>query len=375
MTPGETPPAKGPTPGEAPPTCGSTSQVATPTKELTSQMAPPTKEPTLRVAPTLEKPTLRLAPTTSGAELQAAFPADGPMLPMALPTDGVTTLKTPPVSSAMAPLSMGEERIGTTVISRKRSTSPPTLPLSQHPANIVCDEQTAPAVSGLLKNKLRNLFIYKKSENPKENSSKNKSCRKKEELSYSQIKKVNRKKFINADDAFSLRTKTKYATINFLNRISAIIPIGGFKSCSHKLFLLFSPEDELENFKKSRLGDLASEINEKGYFIFGVKGYCFVPSCSIFRKGGRCQTDHHLQVLLDDIDKHQYLKKEGIVSKFDLRRNFPKVANNLDIKDLSIIERLFSVPRLDEWSKNMQVEGIETTDEWTPLKFSFHIRT
>ena len=103
-----------------------------------------------------------------------------------------------------------------------------------------------------------------------------------------------------------------------MNRISAIIPIGGFKSCSHKLFLLFSPEDELENFKKSRLGDLASEINEKGYFIFGLKGYCFAPSCSICRKGGRCQTDHHLQVLLDDIDKHQYLKKEGVVSKFDL---------------------------------------------------------
>ena len=39
------------------------------------------------------------------------------------------------------------------------------------------------------------------------------------------------------------------------------------------------------------------------------------------------------------------------------------MANNLDIKDLSIIVRLFTVPRLDEWSKNMQVEGIETTDE------------
>ena len=177
MTPKETPPTKGPTPGEAPPACG-----------LTSQVAMPTEEPTLRMAPPMGEPTSQVAPTTSGAELQAAFPADGPTLPMARPTDGVATLKTSPVSSAMAPSSMGEEHIGTTVISRKRSTSPPTPPLSPHPANIKCDEQTAPAVSGLLKNKLQNLFVHKKSENPEENSSKNKLSQERRTLIFSNKK-------------------------------------------------------------------------------------------------------------------------------------------------------------------------------------------
>ena len=89
------------------------------------------------------------------------------------------------------------------------------------------------------------------------------------------ITTVNGKRLKGMAHIFQIRNHHGYRLKDFQNRISAYIPWRGFTEDIDRRFTKFdSPDTEKLNFVHSKLGDLASPIDENGeYYIFAVKQY------------------------------------------------------------------------------------------------------
>ena len=171
----------------------------------------------------------------------------------------------------------------------------------------------------------------------------------------------------NVDSIFRLRTDTEFALKNFANRISAVVPFFGYtaKHTKNLSFENFSDaERELLNFKKSKMGQLASKINaDLEYYIFGVNSYVKVVKCKICRKGIQCGRDHHLDAVLNDVAKNNKLKNAS-VTDFNLQRPFELVSSNLLQSESVKLNTIFDVASRDTWCQPLIADSLELTDSF-----------
>ena len=144
------------------------------------------------------------------------------------------------------------------------------------------------------------------------------------------IQKINGKKVRDLHSIFTVRNNFGYILKSFHNRESVYVPWRGFSDSNEKKFVKFEDEDmERLNFLHSKLGDLATPIDENmEYSIFGVKSYLKVNRCMNCKKSKPCYEDHHLQVLINDIEFNKDITKDINARDINLKRDFNLVSQN-----------------------------------------------
>ena len=127
-----------------------------------------------------------------------------------------------------------------------------------------------------------------------------------------------------------IRNHHGYSLHDFHNRASAYIPWKGLNDDLDRKFTKFdSPDLEKLNFVHSKLGDMASPIDENyEYAIYGVKQYLIVRKCVSFKKERKCSEDHHLQTILNDIAMCKNFNREVTTRDIDISRDFHLVTQN-----------------------------------------------
>ena len=143
------------------------------------------------------------------------------------------------------------------------------------------------------------------------------------------ITQVNGKNVRNRKDLFTLTNHFGYILRDFLNRKSFFIPYGGFRDNDKNMVKFDNEADEKLNFLYSKLGDIASIIDQNSeYFIYGIRSYVRVNKCANCRKNKKCDEDHHLQCLLNDIELNKDMERELTTRDVDVRRSFETVSLN-----------------------------------------------
>ena len=118
----------------------------------------------------------------------------------------------------------------------------------------------------------------------------------------------------------------KYKLRPFANRLTKEVDFGGFRDDGGIKFRKFSSSDEKNNFLSSHLGDTASPIDKRGYFVFGVRSYVRVEFCGTCRSNDFCGVDHHLQAVVSDYYANEAYYKTGIASTdLDMKKSFSLV--------------------------------------------------
>ena len=106
-------------------------------------------------------------------------------------------------------------------------------------------------------------------------------------------------------ETFIFSNKDSYMLPSFANRNSAYLLFRGFSTNTQGAIytrVYYNEQDEKTNYLASDLGSLASNIFPDGtYYVYGVRSYLKITTCSACRSDGGCTTDHLLQGILRDI--------------------------------------------------------------------------
>ena len=235
------------------------------------------------------------------------------------------------------------------------------------------------ALSQSFRKARRNLIIHRRSSSQSEEeiqSSKDPHESLYNKLAAKPVQKVNNRHLVSFNDIFQYQLESEYLLKNLFNRKSCVLKTFGYLIDENVPFTRFEDvKQEGENFLSSHLGQLSSPIDDKGeYYLTGVRSYVRVAKCSICRGGLLCGKDHHLQALLNDIEKNKKFRKKPVtLEDLDLTRDFPLVALFTDTSDLQMpptqknvskSPNLFLVPKKDEWARSLHAEHVQKNDEF-----------